>query len=593
MKTKRIFFSLTLILLLILGGVFVSTWSDENIYEVEKSYYENDLRNYFWIKKWEKYEKTIALFSEKSIHESEKIIKKLEKVKIILEAKEEKTKKDIIQIALVSYLINSLEWARYNEEIRQVSIITEEEKEEVEGKILVLQKLLIHTIKEWISVEWNTQKGIEQTGKVHIEAYTPLLWSPLSTSIKLDDINSKTKDLDSQFSTNLDFSLDMNEETMHFRSFMEIISKENEIYLLLKNLEILAEENEEFAKFFTLLEEINEKNGYLHLKNNSQNNTIQSLSIEKNLENYKKILRLENESIFKVTKKEWEKYVLLPKKEACDIIMESFGEVCKDSDYQNILKLFLTHKASLYLSEENWNYSLEFLSMIDNDMIQKARISYNTNDITSLDYSLIPNQNKFPWEKLELSYKKNKTLKALLIADMKKEQTAYANIDFSLNNKNQVETGDWKINIENFSSEWEIKNNEISGHFNRKDTYNNRGINGTIKWNIEENIAINFNSEWYKWDLIGDINISKKDFSIIVNFNWEQTGNFNFSFTWTLWASTKEAWKMIFHYDVEGTDLFIFSLDYELETIIKSLNITAPTNTFELEELDSYKSVNY
>jgi len=50
---------------------------------------------------------------------------------------------------------------------------------------------------------------------------------------------------------------------------------------------------------------------------------------------------------------------------------------------------------------------------------------------------------------------------------------------------------------------------------------------------------------------------------------------------------------MIFHYDVEGTDLFIFSLDYELETIIKSLNITAPTNTFELEELDSYKSVNY
>jgi len=96
----------------------------------------------------------------------------------------------------------------------------------------------------------------------------------------------------------------MNEETMHFRSFMEIISKENEIYLLLKNLEILAEENEEFAKFFTLLEEINEKNGYLHLKNNSQNNTIQSLSIEKNLENYKKILRLENESIFKVTKKE-------------------------------------------------------------------------------------------------------------------------------------------------------------------------------------------------------------------------------------------------------------------------------------------------
>jgi len=36
---------------------------------------------------------------------------------------------------------------------------------------------------------------------------------------------------------------------------------------------------------------------------------------------------------------------------------------------------------------------------------------------------------------------------------MKKEQTAYANIDFSLNNKNQVETGDWKINIENFSSE--------------------------------------------------------------------------------------------------------------------------------------------
>lgn len=589
MKTKRFFFSLTLILWLVLGGIFVSIGANESVYEVEKSYYENNLRNYFWIKKWEKYEKTIQAFSEKNKDNNEKIIKKLEKIKKSLNAKSTKTQKEFIQLSLVSYIISSLESVRYNEEIKQVSTITEEEKEAVERKIILLQNILIEKIKKWLDIEKWSDKGIEQTGKVYAKASTPLLWSPFSTKIQLNNLTTKTKNLDSQISTNIDFSLDFNNKKTEFNSFIELINKENKSYLLLENLEILAEENEDFAPFLNLLKEINEKTGHLQLDTNNNFTGMQNFHVEKNLESYKKILALENESLFKVSKKEWGKYSLLPKKDACDIIMESLGKNCNDSDYKNILKLFLTHKASLYLSEENWNYSLEFLSMIDNDMIQKARISYNTSDILSIDYDIIPNQNKFPWEKLELSYKKNKTLKVLLIADMKKEKMAYANIDFSLNNKNQIETGGWKINIENFSSEWEIKNNEISGNFNRKDTYNNRGINGTIKWNIEENIAVDFSSKWYQWKLIGDIDFSKKDFSLLVNYSWEQGNNFNVSFIW----KSEEKWEIEFIYDMQWMTLFFFNLNYEMNTKIKSLDIKKPSNTFTQEELNSYKSLNY
>ena len=343
---------------------------------------------------------------------------------------------------------------------------------------------------------------------------------------------------------------------MEFESFLDFISKDWNIYVLLNKLNITSKENiEKFEKNFdeilSKLENLAKKNKYIKFEDKDSEkalNILKSLTPNKIISDWKKLL---SKPLFKPYKKEWKnKYYLIPTKYACDEIKKLANRFdpfnwkkCSESQYNDLLEE-IKDIGSLYI-EIKWNNTILGFEWIKTNNMDYFNwyVNFTNKYIKEIFLNVIPNQNEYPNEWLTFDYKKSDKLNFNMYAS---EWEININLISNLNKNNKFTHIDYTGNIKwynsNFTSRLNLKNKKISGEFNYEsnnykydyDTWEWKYVlwyklSWNINWNTKSDNSISNLKIDYSWDdletntntLNGNIDYNFPKFSFINNFNLE------------------------------------------------------------------------
>jgi hypothetical protein len=133
-------------------------------------------------------------------------------------------------------------------------------------------------------------------------------------------------------------------------SFIDFISKEGQIYALVKDLNITTEENlDDFQDILDNLKELAQENKYIEL---SEQQTLEAMKVLKSFNPdllFKDAQDLFAKPMFTAYKKEGEVFHIIPTKYACDslkVLANKFDpfspDSCTDSQYDEIVEELIT-----------------------------------------------------------------------------------------------------------------------------------------------------------------------------------------------------------------------------------------------------------
>ncbi len=236
-------------------------------------------------------------------------------------------------------------------------------------------------------------------------------------------------------------------------SFMDYVLKDSKLYLLLKDFDITNIGVNEIEYFADSINKIAEQEKYIVIENWKE---LWTFEFSKNispsiLEEYL------SEPLFKLDKKEWNKYYLVPTKQGCNVsksilsIFNWFGSRdCSDRDYTEMLRE-LEEIRDIYM--EIWNETKITFVLKDSAVLEKLwwYFTFTDEEIKKVFLEITPPQYSNTYEWLELSYVKNEKLDFDLYVQR-------WDVDFKLkseldeNNKFKYISYSWKIKDELDSS---------------------------------------------------------------------------------------------------------------------------------------------
>lgn len=422
--------------------------------------------------------------------------------------------------------------------------ITKEEVSTVESEILKLQSNILNSSKssiEKLTDSFSKVSNYEETwnANFNLELDDDTFFGTWKLSLKFEDYVAKNSYMDSEFSSKVNLNstyspLYWTWMQLDFSSLASMISKDSEVYLLLKDMNFkVTDEN-----ISTVLEKLKEQfkdNKYLKLPNDENSKLF--VNAIKNLKS--DTIKWELDSTFskpllQAYKKSWDKFLLVPTKYACEKYFElekslSFMNAwytpttCSDTVYKTFLAKFIK-SWELYITLWKGENTLWFDSNKDGNNFS-SKLVYDENSIKSLNVNFTPDQKKSPWEWFNLEYVKSNLL----------------NIDFNVDN--------WDVKF-NFDSKLDSENNfvEVTSSFNsgKEFVWNFSLKDKKINWYFQ---AL---EKWY------DYNLEKEtfDYKLKNAYAWKLTwslneddsiSNLNFKIVW-VWLSDKKAflkWDLV------------------------------------------------
>lgn len=499
------------------------------------------------IKNWDSYIKSIDNFIEKNKNNQELLLKLSEKTSNLLDSEELNNDNVINIISYLNYKSNS-ELQNIEETISSeifTDTISATDKKVVEDRINKLQLNLLNSSKNIIdklTTQFSDISKYKETWdlSVKLDVNNDNYWS-LKSNFELNKYESSAYNFDSQLKWEFNALIEAlpkweNEIKLQFKSLVDLISKDWNIYLLLKDFNILNEKWVESIKIYLdKVKEIAKENKYI--KYEDQNNKL-TFAMLKNLNpaNVKSDLNwLLEKPLFEAYKKEWDKYYIRPTKYSCDKLKEIWNKFdpfnginCSDSQYKNELTQ-LSQLWKIYLTID-WNNSTLWFEWRTNSIIEKNSwyITFNDKELVEINYEVIPNQILYKDEFLKLNFKNKKELSFNLYSD---NWDLDYKFNWKLNDQNNFISYDlnWKDSSLNIVSQ--LSNNKITWIFNYKvkwydyetwEYVDKSNITWTISWktnfqNKLENLDITYKST----DIIKNVQI----------YNWKFTlNNSNFSF---------------------------------------------------------------
>ena len=542
MKVLKKIFSITIILSLIitpLGYLSANLKVDENIIIKKVISSRINLQSTItWKIYIEKIDKIITKIksNEQSLKNLETKINEI-KNKLLTSQQTANTKKIIsiinyleAKVKLELYRLSISDWAELKNELEKKleeiknSSLSEQETIEVNEKLIKIQLNLLENInnKLWkLTKDFENISSYEEKGdfKFDLNLKHELIWR-IKANLELNDYELKNSDFDAKFLAKIKAAIDVEQNwvepmKLKMESFIDFISKDSNIYLLLSELNITDEAWNETIKWqLDLLKKIAEKNKYIKIEDK---NSKQVLDLIKNI-NPSKIIsdgkKIMWEPIFRAYKKEWDRYSLVPSKYACDKFKELSakfdpfnGSNCSESQYENMIKS-LADNGDLYLEVWNNENKLGF------EMKQWLGISsfnsyiiFTDTSVEELKSELIAKNN----EGFLLEYTKNSNLNFSLDA-----WDTNIILESDLNKYNDFSSAYVSINLERFAysldSEIKYQDNKISGttiinDMDWDDFINISHIWKYIKNYLELNNNINFtispiavSTSWYSQD---------------------------------------------------------------------------------------------
>ena len=450
------------------------------------------------IKWWEKIIKKVDTFVAR-INESQakKLQVKLEKIKDKFSSKaiQEWWKEEKI-LLIIRYIelkiedkIKKVSQADLLSEYSQTLSIAENKK--INTELVKIQKNILNNGTHYLEkIMWEFEKYSNYQEKGNFKAHVNIdheMVGKIKAELKLSNYEVNNSSFDTQLKTKVSAMIDTaprwgDAVKGEIAWFIDFISKDQNYYLLLKELKISDEEwIEEFKLFIEKIKQIAATNKYIHFEDKSG---ARAMEILKNF-SPKNILtewnQIVSKPLFKAYKKQWEKYYLIPTKYACDTakqLANKFdpfnGKDCTQGQYEDMIKDISDSKVEVYI-ELGKNTTIWFnADKSEGKKLEQfnGSVSFSNNYIEEIKFTIKPNQTKNPNEWAEISYKRNNSLNAYVYADKWKIDVTLTS---SLDRNNNFKLIDLSVKAEEFTWNLVLKNKKISGKYSLEDK--------TVKWN--------------------------------------------------------------------------------------------------------------
>lgn len=479
----------------------------------------------------------------------------LEKIKLKLESKKELISwKDELTYELLNYIdlvvakrIEELEIIESADVIKQIekTTLTDEEIKKVEDEIVKLQINLLDSSKTFadkLLSELKKSLNAEEVGniKINVEGSGAMLWS-WKWELSIKDYKSKAANFDSELEAQVDLLFEASmagwqDMKAQFSSFVNFISKDGNMYLLLEKLNYSWLDELDYSwEYTSILDKIKamwENNEYLKIEDKEwakMLNLIKSFDVNSVYNEANKALL---NPMLKPYKKDWDKYLLVPTKDFCNTVkyinykINHYGSYsCSDEDYNKMLKesviggnlYIIVDWADKHLWFESNQYWVDayFKVYFSDKKVEKVLAKSETT--TWKDKGNLIELTYINWQKLDITVLSqnineniNLSFKSLLTSDNK-----FSQIDHIWNFSDRWE---W------FKSSFKLDNKKFNGNF-------------TLVWNKEINLIWNIS-----WELSNENNLKSLDLK--VNANWDKN---KYNYDWETWKSSSTSVKTSFN----------------------------------------------
>lgn len=404
--------------------------------------------------------------------------------------------------------------------------ISKSDKDLVNKSLIDIQLNLLDSANNWlesIMKDFDKLSNYEEKGnlKMNFNLDQELIWK-ISSQIDFKDYKSKASLFDSQVNGDLKLSLDSELKwekniKLQIETFIDFISKDGNLYLLLKDLNITDESwVEEIKEQLEQLKEISKKNKYIKYEDiNSQ----QAINMLKNFNPKTMFWQAESvleKPLFKAYSKDWDKYYLTPTKYACDKYKEIISKFdpwnwnsCSDSQYEKMLEE-LAKVWDLYI--ELWDknkLSFDFYPEWEVESFN-SYIIFTDKNIEQINSKLTAKRDKW----FSLDYIRNDKLNFDFDAwdDIKIKFNSELNNSNKFNFIDSEMTTKWYNN--ELNAELKLENKKINWNFEYKDKKYDSYDYNTWKTKYKDWNKITWNITWKQ-----DNNLNLRD--IELNFDWE------------------------------------------------------------------------
>lgn len=553
-------------------------------------YTKSELKN---IKNWDKYILEINTFIENiSDAKAEALENKIQKLKNkfinrddIISKKEENILTILIYLELKLEERKLLKEEQAKKEIFN-NTLSDSDTKKVNDELVKIQKsLLKQGVNNFEKILWELETYTNFEEKWNFEAKFNMdiadFWKS-KASLKLKDYVSRNSWFDTQFKTKIEAIIEAapkwkDEVKMKFNAFIDYIIKDQNYYVLLKNLKIIDEKD--IPKIDSYLEKIKEiatKNKYIKIENKNTQEIISQLKQFNPNNILKQGNSIVEKPLFTAYKKEWSKFYLIPSKYGCDTaktLSKKFdpfnGNTCTDSQYQNLLSDIADSKAEFYIDFSSRNTIIWFESQIDWMEELNWNIIFSDKYIEEINFNIKPNQENYPWELASLNFIRANKLDVKIYADSWKVNL---NLKSTLDWLNRFKTIDldynfeekfkWNLILKNrkiswkYSWEWyndkyvwiitwrtdtsnKLSQLKVSNQYINSSSWNSGETNTTLEYNYGKySIDNKYTSKWLKSDLQASFKISRKILSeanfklkmFVKDYSYDE--NYNVVYNW-------------------------------------------------------------
>lgn len=476
----------------------------------------------------------------------------LEKIRLKLETKLDLARtKDQLTYELLNYIdlvvdkrIDELLTLESADLIKQLekTTLSKEEIKKVEDEIVKLQINLLDSSKTFIDKLLSDLKksvNVEKTWnmKLNVEWSWAMFWN-WKWELSIKNIKSRNANFDSELEAQIDLLVDASvrwwaELKVQFSSFVNFISKDGNMYLLLQKLNYSWLDNLDYSgQYISILDKIKSiwnNNQYVKIEDKQSAmifNMIKNFDLNSIYSEANKVLQ---QPMLKPYKKEWDKYLLVPTKKACDTIKyinykinSYWSYTCSDSDYNNMLKevvkswdmYIIVDWTDKHLWMESNKYWVEWYAKIYfsdkkvEKILAKSEITAGKDKWTLVELDYVNWQKLNLWVTIPTSNNPSMILsfKSVLTTDNKFSKIDYI-WDFS-------SRGQW------FKSSFKLENKKFIGKFN---LVGNKDAN--FVWNTS-------------WELNTENDLS------VFNFEIKSTNNSQkYNYDYATWTSTSTPTK--------------------------------------------------
>ncbi len=454
---------------------------NEAKYEIES--YKTEILNY---KNWKLYITKIDAFidkiNEEKANKLENKLKKIEK-KILWKGKwvfsSDKEEKIYFIIKYISAKIQEKKLLKIKKNLFK-STVSEEDTKKINAELIKIQNnILNYWVDSFEVILWELENisNFEERGdfEFKINANHKDFWKG-KIELKLKDYVSRKSWFDSQFKSKIEAIIESapkgwEEVKMKISAFVDYILKDQNYYVLLKNLNITDEKtNDKIKTFIEKAKQLAYKNKYIKIEDKKTAeifNNLKQLSPQNILKQGKIIA---SKPLFKAYKKEWNKFYLIPSKYGCDTaktLAQKFdpfnGSNCTQGQYDDLLKDIADSKVEFYINFSGKNTEIWFEANPNDLEMAEWNISFSDKYIEEINFIIKPNQENYPWEWAKLNYKRNNFFNIDFYANKWKNTLI---LKSNLNYKNKFNKINFDLKSDKVKANLKLENKKITWKYN-------------------------------------------------------------------------------------------------------------------------------